>query len=319
MIGLMTAWTRGAPRRRAAGACVLAAAALTGACELREVALAEAEDIIVAEVVLRAGTAAQSALLHRTRAGSGEVRVPFADVQVTAASGGVMRYQPAFIDRCLTPDPDGPLPPSAARIGSCYVAEGAAAIPVVPGESYTLRIVTQEGVELTGTTTVPGAFAIRSPAGSCALPAEGSLLLEWTQAAGAWAYLAEANFDGLRGALAPRGVVVPADPLTLTGVAVGRADTTMALPAAFGLFDRFDSDLTPTLVALQDGIPSNVGVDVLIAAADRNFVNWVRGGNFNPSGLVRVPSVRGGTGVFGSLSLQQVRLETAPESTLPGC
>jgi hypothetical protein len=59
---------------------------------------------------------------------------------------------------------------------------------------------------------------------------------------------------------------------------------------------------------------------VVVAAADRNYVNWVRGGNFNPSGLVRVPSVRGdGTGVFGSIVAKTVVLTTVPESTAPAC
>jgi hypothetical protein len=41
-------------------------------------------------------------------------------------------------------------------------------------------------------------------------------------------------------------------------------------------------------------------------------VNWVRGGSFNPSGTVRVPSISGGgTGVFGSLVTRTVRLHTA--------
>jgi len=39
-----------------------------------------------------------------------------------------------------------------------------------------------------------------------------------------------------------------------------------------------------------------------VAAADRNYVNAVRGGGFNPSGPVRVSSVVGdGIGTFGSL------------------
>jgi len=47
---------------------------------------------------------------------------------------------------------------------------------------------------------------------------------------------------------------------------------------------------------------TQAGAAVTIAAADRNYVNWERGGNFNPSGAVRVASIRGGgTGVFGSM------------------
>jgi hypothetical protein len=39
-----------------------------------------------------------------------------------------------------------------------------------------------------------------------------------------------------------------------------------------------------------------------VAAADRNYINGVRGGSFNPSGPVRISSVVGdAVGVFGSL------------------
>jgi hypothetical protein len=59
--------------------------------------------------------------------------------------------------------------------------------------------------------------------------------------------------------------------------------------------------------------------DVTIAAADRNYVNWERGGNFNPSGLIRVASIRGdGTGTFGSMVTHRVVIHVGP-STLPGC
>ena len=60
-----------------------------------------------------------------------------------------------------------------------------------------------------------------------------------------------------------------------------------------------------------------------IAAADRNYVNWVRGGNFNPSGQVRVPSVRGdGTGVFAATVVRSLRVFAAPPGApydLPLC
>lgn len=51
-----------------------------------------------------------------------------------------------------------------------------------------------------------------------------------------------------------------------------------------------------------------------IAAGDRNYVNWLRGGRFNPSGMIRVPSVHGdGTGVFGSVaSTRRLLITTFP-------
>ena len=42
---------------------------------------------------------------------------------------------------------------------------------------------------------------------------------------------------------------------------------------------------------------------------DRNWVNWERGGNFNPSGQIRIPSVFGdGTGVFATATRRLVRV-----------
>jgi hypothetical protein len=62
-----------------------------------------------------------------------------------------------------------------------------------------------------------------------------------------------------------------------------------------------------------------VVADVVIAAADRNYVNWERGGNFNPSGLVRIGSVRGdGFGVFGSLVVKSFQIRVG-STEYPPC
>jgi hypothetical protein len=304
----------------AAAAAVLAAAA----CELREITVAEPFDIVVAEVILRAGEDVQTALLHRTvRLPATGVAVPGAVVEVRSADGRSMRYAPVPIARCLQGGGDasaGQPPATERERGSCYAAEGNV-LAVREGQRYTLRILLPDGREMSGTTLVPGNFRFRSPVSThCVLPPDTRLTLAWTPADDTWAYLAEARFEGLRAAYAPRGIRVPEDPLTLLGLAISRADTTMQLPAGFGVFDRFDSDLAPTLLALQQGIPAGVTVDVAVAATDRNFVNWVRGGNFNPSGQVRVPSIVGeGTGVFASLVARTARIETTPQSALPPC
>ena len=113
---------------------------------------------------------------------------------------------------------------------------------------------------------------------------------------------------GVRDALEAEGIVadIP-DPLVLRGLAIGDEDTTIVLPAEFGLFDRFS--LNPALIlALQRGIPPGVVFDVTVAAVDQNFVDWVRGGDFNPSGLIRTPSLFGdaGTGALGSMTIDVV-------------
>ena len=90
------------------------------------------------------------------------------------------------------------------------------------------------------------------------------------------------------------------DPLYLFGLAIAARDTTIVFPGEFGVFSRADLDFEVSTL-LQKGLPAGVGATVSVGAVDRNWVNWARGGNFNPSGVVRVPSVRGdGTGVFGA-------------------
>jgi hypothetical protein len=104
---------------------------------------------------------------------------------------------------------------------------------------------------------------------------------------------------GLDTALAGTGVEAPSR-LEFTGVVVSAHDTTRTLPADF-IFDRLDLD-RDLLLAIRDGFPEGTYLELLVAAADRNFVNAVRGGGFNPSGNVRISSVVGdGVGYFGSL------------------
>ena len=110
---------------------------------------------------------------------------------------------------------------------------------------------------------------------------------------------------------------------TLLGLSITANDTTIVFPAEFGVFDRFDLD-QDIATALQEGLPAGTVAPVTIAATDRNYVNWARGGNFNPSGQVRVPSIQGdGTGVFGTFvvrGFEAVASATQPAGeTLPAC
>jgi hypothetical protein len=167
-----------------------------------------------------------------------------------------------------------------------------------------------DGAELTGATVVPGDFNLIQPAtATCALSPATRFEVQWTTSPGAWVYAAETYLHGLRQILAQQGIMIEEDPLRLFGLAVSNSDTTISFPNEFGLFDRFDSDLTEALVAIQGGLPNAVVADVVIAATDRNYVNWERGGNFNPSGPVRIASIRGaGTGVFGSMVVKSFRI-----------
>ncbi|HSJ08313.1 MAG TPA: hypothetical protein VK928_00330 [Longimicrobiales bacterium] len=298
---------------------LMAAAGLVTGCELREVTAAEAQDVVIAEVILRAGAGVQTAYLHRTATGDGTARVFDARVEVRdAASGETFQYLADADSLCLTPAP----PPGQGSTGTCYVARGSDAM-VRPGTRYQLRIELKEGGVMTGTTTVPGDFTVLTPAtSSCLLEPMTTLELAWTQSDGASLYIIGARMRGLRSALTAAGTPVPpGDDPELVGLSVTAADTTLLFPSELGLFSRFDDDLHPILLAIRDGLPAQVLAELGVAAVDNNYVNWVRGGTFNPSGMVRISSVDGdGHGVFGSQNVRLRRIQTpGPPSNDPPC
>ncbi|MGD8276708.1 MAG: hypothetical protein PVH00_01725, partial [Gemmatimonadota bacterium] len=192
---------------------------------------------------------------------------------------------------------------------------------IVPDATYSLAITLGDGRRLEGRTTVPSPFEVVNPAATrCAVPVDSTLELIWRSSPGAWVYVVETSLAGIRTALEPDGIDVPHDPLRLFGLSITAEDTTIVFPTEFGLFDRADAELGPVLLRIRDGLPPGVLADVVVSAADRNYVNWVRGGNFNPSGMIRIPSVSGdGTGVFGSLVPVYRRLESRSDGELQRC
>ena len=244
--------------------------------------------------------------------------MPDAQVRVLPEAGAPIVFQATDLQGiCSLPGEVG---------GTCYVAVDLPPDAVAPGERYTLDVGLPDGGRLTGSTTVPGTFRMIRPVdteagGRCTIPPGTLLELQWTRSLGAWVYVVEADFGATLREAFPQ-YDVPA-PFRTVGLSVGSADTTLVFPAEVGLFERFEEDATEVLAALQQGMPSGTEASVAVAAADRNYVNWVRGGSFNPSGNVRLASVTGdGTGVFGSLVVRDFRLfGRAPGSggSLPPC
>lgn len=296
----------------------LAGAATFAACTLDAVSIATPEDVVVAEVVLRAGERQQFALLHRTIGSSGAgVEVPGAVVTVTGPTGGAVRFSPVAGRDCV-----GAI--SALRadsLGSCYASEPGA-LTVTPGARYSLRIEVDGGV-LEAVTDVPHDFRLVQPtAEDCVLPPDTVLPVLWTRSEGTWAYLTETRLIGLRDLLPPESRP-SGEPLDLAGLSITASDTTIVFPTEFGVFDRFDSTSTATLKAIQHGLPAGTAASVIIGATDRNLVNWLRGSEFHPSGMVRIPSVQGdGTGVFGSTVAHAFRVRVmrsgSPACRVPG-
>ncbi|HEV7588968.1 MAG TPA: hypothetical protein VGO40_12700 [Longimicrobium sp.] len=303
-------------------AAALLCACLAAGCDLTAVTTAPGQDVVVVEGVLRTDLVTQQVLLHRTVDGALASGVPGARVTVTGTAGDVHRLVAGT--GCYQIDVLYARSDSLDFEGSCYVTTGQDVGWVRPGQSYDLRVETPDGRVIQGRTQVPGAYAVPSVRTDpelgplCSLAPDSAFRLVWTQSAGAWSYVADLSISGLAQSLAGRGFRV-ADPMLVRGVSISQADTTLVLPTEFGVFERlqYDSDL---LLAIRNGFPEGTRIELVLAAADRNWVNSVRGGSFNPSGLVRISTVVGdGVGVFASLNAQRAVVTVRRNTAIPRC
>jgi hypothetical protein len=284
-----------------------AAVLLLGGCTIADVTVPAGEDRLVVEAVLRTDFARQTLLLHRSVREQASVGEPGAQVVVVTGTGREIVFRETS-DPCYTMGPGYEGAEVAVGV-TCYASPPEDGRWVQPGQAYELRVQTARGEVARARTVVPGAFSVNGirtasrndraePA--CSLTPSTPLPVSWTPSPGAWGYLAPLTIFGLSGTLPP-SLQAP-DPMELVGVSVSASDTTLVLPGEFGVFDRFDYN-QDLLRALQLGLPAETAARVVIAAADRNYINGVRGGNFNPSGQVRISSIVGdGVGVFGSLT-----------------
>lgn len=288
----------GRSRGTAALGVALLAVVATSACELQEVTVVDVEDVIIVEAYALIGVDTPEptvgrrlwAFVSRTVGGASSA-IPPAEVEVVRSDGRRFGLEPVDAQNCIS---DG----DRARPGVCYDA-GAAASRLRPGDELELTVRLADGRTLEGRTTIPGDFRLAQEASPCGVLPDTPFEVRWSVAEGASAYVNETRIDGLDRALEDEGIEAP-DELFLLGLSLSASDTTIVFPSEFGVFDRFDLDQALT-VRLQRGLPDESQAFVGITATDRNYVNWARGGNFNPSGQVRVPSVHGdGSGVFAS-------------------
>jgi len=305
-----------------------AAAALLAGCTIADVTVAPGEDRLVVEAVLRTDARTQFILLHRSVQGGVAEGESGAQIVVTRGDGLQTKFQEISGTLCYAIDPAYAEAEEPVEIrGTCYASQASFANWVVPGATYDLSVRTTKGEEARGRTTVPGAFRLRGvqesrfddvPPVACTLPPQTPLPLTWTQSAGAWGYIAPLRIFGLRAVL-PDSFNAP-DVMQLVGVSVSARDTTLVLPGQFGVFDRLDYNQS-LLRLLQSGLPAGVVAHVVVAAADRNYINGVRGGSFNPSGPIRISSIVGdGVGVFGSLVPLTTALDVGtPTGKWPTC
>lgn len=312
----------GVTRRWRRGAGALLCAGLAAGCDLEQVTTAPGADVVVVEAVLRTDLETQQVLLHSTVDGPLAAGVEGATVTITSAAGDAHRLVRG--SDCYQIDALYARSDTLDFRGSCYITAGTDVGWVHPGQTYDLRVETTDGRVIQGRTRIPGAYAVPSLRPdpelgfSCSVAPDSAFELLWTQSDGAWSYVADLNIFGLSQSLAGRGFRIP-DPMLVSGLSISQADTTLVLPTEFGVFERleYDSDL---LVAIQHGFPEGTRMELVLAAADRNWVTSVRGGSFNPSGLIRISTVVGdGVGVFGSLNVQRATLVVRRAPGIPRC
>jgi hypothetical protein len=278
--------------------CLIGGSLAVAGCDLEEVTLVDAEDVVVAEVYLNVTKDPANneirAFLHRTIGSDDSVdALVAARVTVRRTDGRTYELSTSQVDDCVQSSP-------VENPGACFLLDDSTAVDLAAGDIFEVEVLLIDGGRITGAAQVPGDFELDEIAGACRLPPDGVMEITWSRSDEAWAYLNETSVRGLPDALQPEGIVVEEDPLYLLGLSISDSDTTISFPSEFGLFNRveLDQDLA---VRLQSGLPEGTSAEIAITAVDRNFVNWARGGNFNPSGQVRVPSLSGaGTGVFGA-------------------
>lgn len=305
----------------------LAVLGLLSGCELAEIVTADAQDVLVVEAYLRAGEPVQQVLVHRTLDGRRVGGDDAAEVRLEREGAAPIVLQPDPELGCLEVSPgfvgDGGLEIEA----SCFTTPAGSDARFTPGDVVRLTVLGSDGRRLEGETRLPGNFRLRVPAVEvapgdstrCVLAPGETLPMAWSPAEGAWAYLGQLSVFGLGDALGDAVNDVP-EPLRLSALAITQQDTTLRFPQDFGLFER--GSLSPELLrTLQSGFPEGVSARMTLAALDRNYVNAVRGGSFNPSGPVRIASMTGdGTGFFGSLVPLRVDLEVGqPSDGVPAC
>ena len=296
----------------------LVAPVILGGCDLEEITIVEIEDVVIAEIYVNLfEDAAENqirALLHRTigTSGSGLDELTNARIVVSRSDGLTLELAEVAIEACIAA--------SEAEPGACFLADPVQTPYLSPGDVLEVMVTFPDGGTLLGAARVPSSFEIDGIPAVCRLPPDTLLPIRWSSSEGAWAYVNEASIEGLPRALLLEGIQMDDDPLNLLGLSISDQDTTIVFPSEFGVFDRFDLDRAVS-VRLQSGLPNLTAAEVSISAVDGNYVNWARGGNFNPSGQVRVPSLRGdGTGVFGATVNRRFILSSESRvGTLPSC
>jgi hypothetical protein len=265
---------------RAAAVAVALAAALAG-CELGSVTVVSPAPGVVVHAVLNPDAPEQVILLEETQVGRIDINegLRYTPLEPVRTAGGIP-ISDADVRLLADGDTVGVRASesvvSGRKTGRYVVPQ--AALPVVPGRRYRLRVRTLAGAVVTGTTTVPTA--------NPGQPAVGVQAVALTRSTDtlrlAWGAVPDAAIYGIR-------VETPNGPWFLF------SDSTRFSLA--GTLRNFFADGLPYV--WMPGFTQPLAV----IAADRNFYDYNRSGNDPFGGTGLISSVQGGIGLFGSVRM----------------
>ena len=240
--------------------------------------------------------------------------VPGASVRITGASGRSMSLveeaDPLGACTVLSKElyeVDGRLEP----IGSCHTASTASAL-FAPGEVLTLTVTTPDGSVLEGTSRMPDAFVPQGLSvedGRCRVEPGTGYRFAWPRRRRGMGPCGRGGDHRSQSRICGRRTTPLYLPVTVLGR--GREVTEMVFPGDFLLQLLSDVRHFELHRTLRAGLPGGSSADVVIAALDRNWANWIREGRANINGVVVIPSVFGdGTGMFGTAVRWKVSVES---------
>ena len=170
------------------------ASSLAG-CELEEITLVDAEDVVVAEVYVNLAADpddnAIRAFLHRTVGTLESVADLFAArVTVRRSDGVTFVLAGAAVEDCVESAP-------TLEPGACFLVDDSTTIGLSPGDIFELEIELADGGLIFGAAQVPGRFGLAGFPATCRVPPDVLMEVAWTPSERAWAYLNETSIREL--------------------------------------------------------------------------------------------------------------------------
>ena len=283
---------------------LLAATALSAACEFGEVTVPTSDPMVIVQAIMRPDIARQWLIVEQTLTGLAvidreSIVVPGTPLPLPVSGATVTvtnRTDPN--DPCgttvFTEDPGVPDIPMGA--GVYWSPDGCPMMRA--GDTLELRVVTPGGAVVTGTSEVPGATAFVMQVASTAVEVPGPVLT------------LNRDVDSLKAnaaVIAGRALQLEVRRPTVSGSSVPGFwfvvdSTAMTVPG--NLPDIISAFLQDTS-GIPDEFPPVFAAgryyDVTVALGDARYFDFVRSGNIPPSGRGFVNNLQGGMGVFGSL------------------